>query len=163
MDKKVKLGIALIAAAAVLGGFFLYQDYFAGQAGTVLQAEVEMTPEAVFSPAVTAEALENTGVPAGESGQEKEEMETQIKAEVSESILAFIQVSREDFTKETKIYANSCGYGNAGKVKDMGEMIVNYTEKTVTVPCYFTMKQAERKKFDVIYYYEKKKYRFVPW
>lgn len=160
MEKKTKTGILLILAALCLGGIFLWQVYRnregagTGTGNKNSRQETGNTASAgsvsgTWVPPVPAETWEPS--PDG----------TEDWADIDPDILRYMEIT-EEITKELRIYANECGCGAADRVEDLEEMIVDYGKKTVTVPCSFkTGKNVS--KFDMVYQYEEKEYRFVPW
>lgn len=160
--KKRKLGIVLIFIALCIGIFFMI-NAFSGKEEKVenRKADGVTSRETVSPPAVSltispAPAKESTPDPAVDESKEP------LRIEINPAILEHMGVTREEFASQITIYANSCGWSSAEAVNDLDEMFVNYAEKTITVPCRFSMGK-ETEKFDCIYHYEKKKYRFVPW
>lgn len=161
MENKIKFGIVLILAAVCIGGFFIWQNLQREPDAPVPQQKEELSPGSVTSSAIiaTAEpAVATESVPDPAIDESKEDM----VIDINPDIIAFMAVTDEELVRELRIYANSCGYAAAEKVKDMDEMMVDYAKKTITVPCYFTLVK-KISKFDLIYQYEKKEYRFVPW
>lgn len=159
MKKKIRLGIILIFAALCIAAFFLLQT-FAGKeerteyrnythSETVSPAAVNL----VISPVPTQEKAPDPAV---------DESRDPIQAEFNPDILDYMGVTKEDLLMQVKIFANSCGYGAAREVKDLDELYVDYSRQTITVPCRLSL-DKKTVKFDCIYNYEKKKYRFVPW
>lgn len=162
MKKKKILGIVLIIAAAVIGIVYLYQT-FGKKTEPVTNAN--KTPETVSYSAVTKETdTTQTPVPTIKVTPDADNNENRknLDYNINPDMLGFMRVSEQEVKEQLKIYANSCGYGTAEKIQDMDEMIVNYEEKTITIPCYFSI-EGKISKFDMIYQWEKKKYRFVLW
>lgn len=153
-----KLGIVLIVVAVLIGLIFLYEMTRKEKPEQVGEQKVNtVTSSAIMqSGNFTGEpTAAPTPTPISESNNE-------ILCEIRSDILDYMQVSAGEVSKQLRIYANSCGYSAATKVEDMDEMMVNYAKKTITVPCYFTLGKRISK-FDMVYQYEKKTYRFVPW
>lgn len=161
MEKKIKTGVLLILAALCIGGTFLWQTYQGGdpespEEGKMAGREVSSSPVSgtTVSPIPVPE-LSDTPEPSPDPAGDP-------WMEINPDILQYLSVTEEEFTEELRVYANQCGSGAAEKAGDLGEMMVDYGKKTVTIPCYFkTGKTME--KFDVVFYTEKRRYRFVPW
>lgn len=161
MEKRIKLGIVLIIVAVCIGGFFIWQYFQGKQNAAVPQAEIEKSVDSVSSSSVTvteSPTATKESVPDPSIDESKESM----TVDINPDMLNFMGITKEEMEKELRIYANSCGYAAVEKVKDIDELIINYAKKTITIPCYFALKK-NISKFDLIYQYEKKQYRFVPW
>lgn len=160
--KKRKLGIVLIFIALCLG-IFLMINAFSGKKEKVENRKADgiISRETVSPPAVH---LTISPEPTKESAPDPavDESRELLRIKINPAILEHMGVTREVFVRQIKIYANSCGCSSAEEINDLDEMFVNYAEETITVPCCFSMGK-ETSKFDCIYYYKKKKYRFVPW
>lgn len=160
--KKRKLGIVLIFIALCIGIFFMI-NAFSGKEEKVINRKDDgiTSRETVPPPTVN---LIVTPTPTKESAPDPavDESKEPLRIEINPAILKHMGVTTEEFAGQIRIYANSCGWSSAEEVNDLDEMFVNYAEKTITVPCCFSMGR-KTEKFDCIYHYEKKKYRFVPW
>lgn len=162
---KRKKGIVLIVTAVLIFAGFLSYEY-AGKKekkkepdqSTVTGTAAEFSKEkTVTEPSsVTPETINNEDNPDDKEWQES------IVMEINPDILTYMKVSEKDFRKQIKLFANSSGYTETCHVQDMGEVTVNFSEETITVPCYLSM-EKKKMKFDVIYQYKKEKWRFEPW
>lgn len=163
---KRKKGIVLIVAAVLIFAGFLSYEY-AGkkekkkepEQSSVTGTAAELSEEKTVtesSPSVTPETIKNEDNPDDKEWQES------IVMEINPDILTYMKVSEKDFRKQIKLFANSSGYTETCHVQDMGEVTVNFSEETITVPCYLSMGKQSMK-VDVIYQYQKEKWRFVPW
>lgn len=169
MEKKIKTGIILILAALCIGGIFLWQTFRSGETNELTEEGVQTKEtgnrEEIFSKIVSQGSVSGTVTPTAlaelpESFPAEAEEETW--ADINQDILQYMGITEKEFSEKLKIYANECGCGAAEKAGDLGEMIVNYGQKTITIPCYFKVGKTVSK-FDVVCQYEKKVYRFVPW
>lgn len=156
MNKK-KIGILLILVAVLIGMFFLYEMF-----GKKNLKEQNSRTESVSHSATTT--IIKTMMPDKPVSPTPKivEMQDELKCEIRKEMLDLMGVTNQEIVEELNIYANSCGCADADSVQDMDEIYINYADKTITVPCYFAL-QKKSIKFDCIYNYEKKTYRFVPW
>lgn len=169
MEKKIKTGILLILAALCIGGIFLWQTYRGREKNGRLEMETQMKntgySKEFFPETVSQGSVSGTAAPPGQTDPPEPsagEAGGQNWAGINPDILAFMEVTEEEFSEKLRIYANECGYGAAEEAGDLEEMVVDYGKKTITIPCYFKVGKTVSK-FDVVYQYEKKRYRFVPW
>lgn len=158
---KRKKGILLILSAVVIFAAVIgHEIYAAKEKKPVVQepeAEVEI-PEVTENPKPTSTPATTPAT----TPDEMDEAKGDINIEINKDILQYVQVSKEDFDTEIQIFANSFGYAGADEVGDMDEMTVNYAGKTVSIPCYITLRN-KKMKFDAIYNWEKRKWHFAPW
>lgn len=169
MEKKIKTGILLILAALCIGGIFLWQTYRGREKNELPEtgAQMENTgySKELFPETVSQGSVSGTVVSPGQADPPElsvEETGEQNWADINPDILQYMGITEGEFSEKLRIYANECGYGAAEEAGDLKEMIVDYGKKTITIPCYFKVGNTVSK-FDVVYQYEKRKYRFVPW
>lgn len=166
MEKKIKTGVLLIVAALCIGGIFLWQTYQGRDPGEQgeeqLAGREEKTAGKEFSKSSASGAVASPDPEPSDTQEPSPDPAGDPWIEVNPDILQFLAVTEEEFADKLRVYANQCGCGAAEKAGDLGEMIVDYGEKTVTIPCYFKTGKAVEK-FDVVFYTEKRRYRFVPW
>lgn len=160
-----KKGILLIIAAVTLfAGFVCYELIGKEPEETSLpdtaseMTETETTATETKASFSTAEP-EETDLPATD---ESEEWEEDITLEVEKEILSYMKISKKELKKQIRLFANSSGYTDECQVKDYGEMNVDFSKETITVPFYLSMGKKSMK-FDAVYQYKKRKWRFVPW
>ena len=158
--KQRKKGIVLIIVAVLIFATFMGYEFFGKRKKTEpVQPSVTATiPSA--TPIATA-AVTITPKPPADAEMEEDKKRTSF-IEIRAEILQQLQVSNTEFEKQIQIFQNAFGYAGAKKVKDMGELSINYTEETMTIPCYM-MVNKKVVKFDAIYNMNKKTWRFVPW
>lgn len=158
MEKRNKFGIILIAAAAAIGGVFLWKSMAEDAVSEPINPPPAYEKE---KPPVSGAAVE-TAAPAAEGTPVPEQNGDSMTIDINRDIIRFMGVTEKELAEELVAYANSCGQGAAEKVCGTEEMIVDYAGGTVTVPCCFVT-AGKKAGFDMIYQYKRKKYRFVPW
>lgn len=157
MEKKKKIGMILIAAAVGIGGVFLWKS--------MAEDTVKSTPVVYGnekSESVSGSAVETAPPVAATGTPETDENRGGMEIGINPDIIRFMGLTERELAGELMVYANSCGQGAARGVYGTEEMLVDYARGTITVPCYFVT-DGQKSGFDMIYQYQRKKYRFVPW
>lgn len=157
--KQRKKGITIIVLSILLfAGFVSYEIFNKKEKEQIVEEQSAELPS-VSSSAVSMVPLTPSPPPDAETEEDKN---SSLVVDINENILNQLQVTRKEFITQIQIFKNSFGYGGKSKLKDMGEITINYREKTITIPCYMTVSNKVIK-FDVIYQMNKKTWRFVPW
>ena len=150
MERRKK-GIVLILIAILIFGVFAGVEFFGKKENISIH---ELADKG-------ASVVTITPKPPADAETEEDKKSTAL-VEIRAEILQQLQVSATEFEKQIQIFQNAFGYAGAKKVKDMGEITINYTEHTMTIPCYMTVNKKVVK-FDAIYNMNKKTWRFEPW
>jgi hypothetical protein len=156
MERRKK-GIVLILIAILIFGVFAGVEFF----GKKEPAQTSATAAIPSATPIPTSVVTSTLKPPADAETEEDKKSTAL-VEIRAEVLQQLQVSAAEFEKQIQIFQNAFGYAGAKKVKDMGEITINYTEHTMTIPCYM-MANKKVVKFDVIYNMNKKTWRFVPW
>lgn len=145
-----KKGLILIIVAILL--FIGYMIFTKLSLRPTTTPKAEPTDKIVSSSNISTATMPADGV---------DETVYNIKINVNPQILKLMKVSKREFAKEIRIYANSSGNAAAELIDDMDEVNINYGVHKITVPCYFKVGKYKNK-FDIIYYYQAKEWQFVP-
>ena len=156
---KRRYGVILIIVAILIGGIAVYEAFFLNSNGKEKNPQAPIATESVDEKTF---AIEETATPEPTENPDMDQSTKEIKISIRTDIIQFLGANPKEMARELRIFANSCGRSRAEKVKDMGEMLVEYEKGTVTVPCYF-QQGSDLMNFDMIYNLKKNKYRFVPW
>lgn len=160
MERRKK-GIVLILIAILIFGVFAGVEFF-GKKEKKEPAHTSATPAIPSATPITTSVVTGTPKPPADAETEEDKKSTAL-VEIRAEVLQQLQISAAEFEKQIQIFQNAFGYAaGAKKVKDMGEITINYTEHTMTIPCYMTVNKKVVK-FDAIYNMNKKTWRFEPW